>query len=113
MFRYDYIAMVDIDEVIMPLLHNDWNDLIRDIKNKTPEASNNVSTFVFRHALFLDKEEEEVEDDGVVGEEAIPSWLHMMNHVYRSVKHFPPRYNIKSFHSTERQSAPLHIQIVN
>ena len=96
MFRYDYIAVVDTDEVIMPLQHNNWKDLIREIKRKTPEASNNISTFVFRHALFLDKEgEEEVEKD-------IPEWLHMMNHVYRSVKYFPPRYNVKSFHSTQR-----------
>ena len=60
MFRYDYIAVVDIDEVIMPRQHKNWKELIREIKRKTPEASNNISTFVFRHALFLDKEEEDV-----------------------------------------------------
>ena len=106
MFRYDYIAVVDIDEVIMPLQHKNWNNMIRDIKNKTPEASNNVSTFVFRNALFLDR-------NAVVGEEAIPSWLHMMNHVDRSFKHFPPGVNIKAFHSTERQSGALQVLIMD
>ena len=101
MFRYDYIAIVDVDEVIMPLQHNNWNDLFREINRKTPEASNNTSSFLFRHALFMDKEEEEEEEDAVVKEE-IPEWFHMMNHVYRSVRYFPPGYNEKSFHSTER-----------
>ena len=100
MFRYEYIAVVDIDEVIMPLQHNNWNDLIREIKNKTPGASDNISTLVFRHALFLYKEKEEVGD--VVMEEDIPEWLHMMNHVYRSVRYLPRGFNVKSFHSTER-----------
>ena len=103
MFRYDYIAVVDIDEFIMPLQHKNWNDMIRDIKNKTPEASNNTSTFVFRMVLFLD-------ENAVVGEEAIiPNWLHMMNHVDRSFKHFPPGVNIKAFHSTERQDGALQV----
>ena len=106
MFRYDYIAVVDTDEVIMPLQQNNWSDLIREIKNKTPEASNNISTFVFRNALFLDR-------NAVVGEEAIPSWLHMMNHVDRSFKHFPPGVNVKAFHSTERQSGELQVTDYN
>ena len=99
-FRYDYIAVVDIDEVIMPLQHSNWSDLIKDIKMKTPEAFNNTSTFIFRHALFLDNEEGEEDALGV--KEGIPEWLHMMNHVLRSVRYFPPRYNVKSIHSTER-----------
>ena len=99
-FRYEYIAVIDIDEVIMPLQHNNWNDMFREIKRTTPEASNNISTFVFRHALFMDKEEKEVDD--VVMKENIPEWLHMMNNVYRSVRYFPPGGNIKSIHSTER-----------
>ena len=63
MFRYDYIAVLDIDEVIMPLKHNNWNDLMREIKIKTPAASNNTSCFVFRHVLFLEEEEEMEEEE--------------------------------------------------
>ena len=97
MFRYDYIAVVDIDEVIMPQQHNSWHEMIKEINKTTPVESNNISTFVFRHALFQDKEGEKLEVN-----EDIPVWLHMMNHVYRSVKYFPPRYNVKSIHRTER-----------
>ena len=99
-FRFDYIAVFDIDEVIMPLQHNNWNDMMREIKRKTPEVSDNISTLAFRHALFQYEEKEEVDD--VVMKEAIPEWLHVMNHVYRSVRYFPPGFNVKSFHSTER-----------
>ena len=97
MFRYEYIGVFDIDEVIMPLQQSNWHDLITEIKRTTPLESDDISTLVFRHALFLDNvlEEQEVEED-------IPEWLHMMNHVYRSVNYFPPGYNVKSFHSTER-----------
>ena len=101
MFRYDYIAVVDIDEVIMPQQHNSWHEMIKEINKKTPVELNNISTFVFRHALFQDEEGEKLEV-----EEDIPVWLHMMNHVYRSVKYFPPRYNVKSIHRTERTQAP-------
>ena len=87
--------MVDTDEVIMPLQHNNWHDMIREIKIKSPEASNNISSYVFRTALFLDKWGEV--------EEEIPEWLHMMNHVYQD-KNFPLTYTYgaKSFQSTER-----------
>ena len=80
MSRYEYIAVVDTDEVIMPLQHNNWLDMIREIKIKSPEAANNISTYVFRTALFLDKWGEV--------EEEIPEWLHMMSHVYQE-RNFP------------------------
>ena len=91
--------MVDTDEVIMPLKHNNWSDMIREIN-----VSNNGSTLVFRHALFLDEEEElmeEVEEEDEM-EENIAERLHMMSHVNRSVRYSPRGFNPKSFHSTNR-----------
>ena len=29
-FRYKYIALLDIDEVIMPLKHTNWADMMED-----------------------------------------------------------------------------------
>ena len=94
-FRYEYIGIFDIDEVIMPLQHSNWLDLITEIKRTTRLESDDISTLVFRHALFLDDmlEEQEVEED-------IPEWLHIMTHVYKTVA--PPGANIKSLHSTAR-----------
>merc|ERR1712048_1020155 len=69
--------------------------MIREIKQ-----SNNGSTLVFRHALFLDEEEEFKEE--VEEEEDIAERLHMMSHVNRSVRYSPRGFNPKSFHSTNR-----------
>ena len=68
--------------------------MIREIKIKSPEASNNISSYVFKTALFQDKWGEM--------EKGIPEWLHMMNHVYQD-KNFPLTYTYgaKSFQSTE------------
>ena len=104
MFRYDYIAVVDIDEVIMPLKHRNWNDLIREIKRKTSEASDNITSFVFRHVLFPDEMMKEEGEEGE-GEKDIPEWLHMMRRVYRSALYFPPGQNVKSLHRTEVSQA--------
>merc|ERR1739844_78754 len=102
-YRYDYIAVVDSDEVIMPRQHKNWNDMIREIKRKTSLASENISTLVFIHALFLDEEKNEEEDAAVkLAEEDIPELLHIINHLNRSVRYLPRRWTVKSFHSTER-----------
>ena len=87
----------------MPRQHNNWNDLIREIKINTNLASENISTLAFRHALFLDEEKKE-EEDAVVElvEEDIPELLHIINHLNRSVRYLPFGWNVKSFHSTER-----------
>ena len=79
----------------MPLQHNNWHDLIREINRTIPVESENISTLVFRHALFQDKEGESLEV-----EKDIPQWLHIMNHVHKIVA--PPGSNIKSFQSTKK-----------
>ena len=33
MYRYDYIAVEDWDEVIMPVNHTNWNEMMIYIKN--------------------------------------------------------------------------------
>jgi hypothetical protein len=31
LFRYEYIALLDIDEVIMPLVHNSWAEMMEAV----------------------------------------------------------------------------------
>jgi hypothetical protein len=31
LFRYEYIALLDIDEVIMPLVHNSWAEMMESV----------------------------------------------------------------------------------
>ena len=98
----------------MPLQHNNWNDLFREINRKTSVETwklENISTLVFRHALFLDKEKEE-EDAEEFLEEDIPEWFHIMNHVNRSVRYLPLGRNVKSFHSSERTQVVYFISVL-
>ena len=30
-YRYKYIALLDIDEVIMPIHHNNWEDMMEEV----------------------------------------------------------------------------------
>ena len=97
MYKFEYLAMLDIDEVILPRDSTNWSDMMAQIKESLPDAEK-ISTFAFQHVYFGDwmSEEEEDEEGG-----EIPPYLHMLRHVHRSVKYFPEGKNIKAFHDTE------------
>merc|ERR1719215_2156197 len=80
-YRYEYIALLDIDEVIMPL------------KNE------NRASWNFRNVYFMDEmldahEHQHFKD--------IPEYLHMMQHVYRSANYTKPGQYVKCFHNPEK-----------
>ena len=91
MYRYDYIAVEDWDEVIMPVNHTNWNDMMIYLKNISGIYLNvlenkanficsdsNVTSWNFKNFYFMD---EMLEPFGY--EKDIPEYLHMMQHVYR------------------------------
>jgi hypothetical protein len=50
MYKYEYIALLDVDEVIIPNNVSSWGEMINEIKkNKTTKSSH-----CFRHVYFLD-----------------------------------------------------------
>ena len=73
-FRFDYIAVLDWDDLIMPLQHNTWDEMIQNISR----YSGNVTSFNFKNYYYLEEvmSKEDYEQD-------IPQYLHMMQHVYR------------------------------
>ena len=91
MYRYEYITLLDTDEVIVPTNHSNWSDLMKDLVATT---GSQVS-WVFRNVYFFDDLLERNETD-------IPPYLHMMQHVYRSDRHTPPGHYIKAFHDPQR-----------
>lgn len=102
---YEYLVLVDTDEVIMPLEHRDWPSLmltVRKLANaiesevKKPYASYNV-----RNVYFFGSSQDRGKFDD------IPAYMHMLQHVYRSVNYTKPGHYIKSFHRTDRVIA-LH-----
>ncbi|BES91209.1 DUF23 [Nesidiocoris tenuis] len=98
LYSYEYIALLDIDEVIMPVKSSSWRELMdtvlvkaRQIKNET-RASYNV-----RNVYFLD---DLLHSHGWFKD--IPQYMHMLQHVYRSKNYTKPNMYIKCFHNPER-----------
>ncbi|CAF1386810.1 unnamed protein product [Didymodactylos carnosus] len=90
LYMYDYLALLDIDEIIMPLKHDNWSQLLIEIQ----ELNNfkQAGSYSFRHVYFL--------DDFVQKNSTSSTHLHMLNHVYRSRNYSKPLANSKCFHNT-------------
>ena len=95
MYQYEYITLLDTDEVIVPANLTNWSDLMEEV---VKEAGGKVS-WVFRNVYFFD-EMLEREEGGYIKD--IPPHLHMMQHVYRSDKQTPPGHYVKAFHDPSR-----------
>jgi len=98
LYTYEYIALLDIDEVIMPVKEMSWRALMDvalpkalAIKNET-RASYNV-----RNVYFLD---DLLHDHGWFKD--MPRYMHMLQHVYRSKNFTKPNQYVKCFHNPER-----------
>jgi hypothetical protein len=104
LYTYDYLALLDIDEIIMPIAHNNWSQLMNEVqKLSLAEKNYTRASYNVRNVYFL--------DDLRVGEEqmkhtehepGIPRYLHMLQHVYRSRNYTKPGQYVKCFHNTER-----------
>ena len=88
---YDYVAIVDMDEVIMPLIEEDmtWEDIIKRV-----DAKEHIDAYVFQNAYYPEVGAELIE--------TIPSYMHMLQHVQRSKKITKPWESVKSFFNTGR-----------
>lgn len=91
LYSYKYIAVLDIDEVIIPKKAKTWRELLdENPKGKTHDG------YQFRNAYFLEvlnRENEALYD--------IPNYMHMLRNVYRT-KYTKPGYFVKSFNDPER-----------
>ena len=56
MYRYEYIALLDIDEVIMPKEEDNWSDLMKKVKTLAYKIKNEErASYNFRNVYFLDE----------------------------------------------------------
>jgi len=100
MYRYEYIALLDIDEVIMPLKHTNWEDMMKEAVQSSLKVKNETrASWNFRNVYFMDEmldahEHQHFKD--------IPEYLHMMQHVYRSANYTKPGQYVKCFHNPEK-----------
>jgi hypothetical protein len=101
MYKYDYIAVVDIDEVFIPKKHQNWTELLKDLEAKSLKAKPTTghSSFVFHNVYFfhnpVDQDETHFDD--------IPKEYTMLQHVRRTKYNYTkPGYYIKCLHNTEK-----------
>ena len=55
-FRYKYIALLDIDEVIMPIKHTNWADMMKEVITTSLKVKNETrASWNFRNVYFMDE----------------------------------------------------------
>ena len=75
--RYDWIALLDVDEVIVPRKHKSWSKMMEAVH---PQAKD-FSRWSFKNIYFLDNMTDNLPEPNL--HKDVPAQLHMMNHVYR------------------------------
>ncbi|XP_059491268.1 uncharacterized protein LOC132205908 [Neocloeon triangulifer] len=105
MYMYDFVVLVDIDEVILPLTSDTWYDLI--YKVVIPKATNwtlkmTPASYIVRNVHFMDDKAEY--QDWYVD---IPKYMHMLQNVHRNASHTGPGNAVKGFHNPQMIKA-LH-----
>lgn len=98
MYEYEYIALLDVDEVIMPVHDATWQELMRRVMPKALKIRNETrASYNVRNVYFLD---DLLHSHGYFKD--IPKYMHMLQHVYRSKNFTKPNQYIKCFHNPER-----------
>ena len=97
LYTYEYITLLDIDEVIMPVNTMSWQELMNVVLRKARAATNiTQASYQVRNVYFLDELTE------VHGRfKNIPRYMHMLQHVYRSKNFTEPGQYVKSFYNPE------------
>jgi len=100
LYRYDYIALLDIDEVITPIKHNNWADMMEEVVQTSLKVKNETrASWNFRNVYFMDEMLDAHEHNHF---KDIPDYLHMMQHVYRSANYTKPGQYVKCFHNPQK-----------
>lgn len=123
LYSYKYLALLDIDEIIMPLKHHTWHGLMDEVERVSLSEQNySRASYNTRNVYFFDDlvggqqsqaiktpNENDEPTDRADHSNANPNWingippyLHMMQHVFRSKNYTKPGQYVKCFHNTER-----------
>lgn len=98
LYSYNYIALLDIDEVIMPIKSRTWKELMDAVMVKALAVRNETrASYNVRNVYFLD---DLIHTHGWF--KTIPKYMHMLQHVYRSENYTKPNQYVKCFHNPER-----------
>ncbi|EDX01521.2 uncharacterized protein Dyak_GE16183 [Drosophila yakuba] len=91
LYDFDFVAVVDVDEVIMPLgEHHSWQDLLGYLQSRDVNSTAR-SSYCFRNVYY---------SQHLSVEESIPEQFFMLRHVNRQAEHSDPNYSVKCLHDT-------------
>ena len=99
MYKYKYISLLDIDEVIIPLAGSNWSEMMSLIKKNLTDAEQ-IASFSFKHVYFGGWMEEETKDGAGI---EISWYFHMLRHVQRGITYWD--FNLKSFMNTDQDQS--------
>ncbi|XP_043216253.1 uncharacterized protein LOC122378809 [Amphibalanus amphitrite] len=106
LYRYEYVALLDTDEVIMPTAFNSWSELMASVVPRADHQAHlrgrEIASYNARNVYFFD-----VQGHEHTWQPDIPRYMHMLQHVQRSRNYTKPGQYIKCFHRTDRVVA-LH-----
>ncbi|XP_050069299.1 uncharacterized protein LOC126557535 [Anopheles maculipalpis] len=101
MYKYNFIALLDIDEVIMPRRPEDrtWHDLMERVVPKGMKLKNDTyPSYNVRNVYFFDRGEQHEHEWA----KDTPRYMHMLQHVTRAKNYTKPNQYVKCFHNPER-----------
>jgi hypothetical protein len=98
LYTYEYIALLDTDEVIMPVNTMSWQELMDVVLLKARAAKDNTqASYNVRNVYFFD---DLIEVHGWF--KTIPRYMHMLQNVYRSKNFTKAGHYVKCFHNPEK-----------
>lgn len=104
LYSYRWVALLDVDEVIVPLREDDWPGLLRGVmaESAPPAGKAPRSSYHAANLYYLDSLQH-----AHGWERSVPRHLHMLQHVWRARNFTKPGQYVKAFHETGRVLA-LH-----
>ncbi|XP_016985429.1 uncharacterized protein LOC108048965 [Drosophila rhopaloa] len=98
LYDFDFVAVMDVDEVIMPLGENrNWPDLLEDLQAEDVNCTARCG-YCFQNVYFPKE---------LAADETIPEHFYMLRHLVRVAKHLNPNLAIKCLHNT------AHVTVVH
>ncbi|XP_037931763.1 uncharacterized protein LOC119666553 [Teleopsis dalmanni] len=93
LYKYDYLAGIDTDEVIMPLGNwTSWYDIVEYVQKYESPNCETFADICFRNTYYPLVQSTFSTD--------IPKYFHMLQHVKRVKEHMPVGWATKCLHST-------------
>lgn len=96
LYTHKFIVIIDIDESIVPIIHDNWKEVIDYIFEYDPDAIRKYASFSVQNTYFFDT----FDNLNKKHVKNIPPEMYMLRHIHRSANFSQPGFAVKSFVST-------------